>query len=299
MGVGTLLRGRPTWDSHLSLTEGTCGARPSSPKAGCRGRAAVTGTSVVITTYNEARHIEELLGSLVDQGALEVILVDAGSTDGTVELAQDFQDSLPLTIIQKPCSRGAGRNMGVAAANGGLVAFTDGDGTVAPGWITAFEQAWDGDELAVLAGRTRTTGPKRFTGLHRVELEHRGQDVTWPSCNLAYPKALFMQLGGFDEAFVTAEDIDLNYRAIAAGAHIHHVPDAVVHAEARSSMRGFLKQAFWNGYGRKQLTRKHGRLWRSYSLGDMIRTQLRSPWAALRLVGGLAGYIAAKTRRTP
>ncbi|HEX2066278.1 MAG TPA: glycosyltransferase family 2 protein, partial [Candidatus Thermoplasmatota archaeon] len=151
----------------------------------------------------------------------------------------------------------------------------------------------------LLAGRTVLTGYWAFTKLHRVELPHLGQDTTWPSCNLAYPRALFERIGGFDPAFVTAEDIDLNFRAVAAGARIVHVPEAIVYARARDSIGGFLRQAYWNGYGRKQLTQKHGGLWREYSLRRLARMQGGSAWGALRLGAGLIGYLDAKRGRRP
>jgi glycosyltransferase involved in cell wall biosynthesis len=202
-----------------------------------------------------------------------------------------------LRIVSQPCSRGEGRNLGARAASGELLAFIDGDCVAAPGWLAALADAWGGDPRRVVAGGTAVVGPARYARLHRVELPHRGQDTTWPSCNLAYPRALFEQLGGFDPAFVTAEDIDLNFRAVEAGARIVAAPAARVEAQARSSLAQFLRQAYWNGYGRKQLTLKHGRLWKDYRLSKLLTLQALSPWSLLRLVSGLVGYLDAKLGR--
>ena len=256
--------------------------------------------SLVVTVRNEAGRIGRLLASLEGQAGLrEVIDVDAASTDATVSEAQAFATRLPLKVISTPCSRGAGRNLGASLATGELIAFTDGDCQAETGWIQALREAWDGDALRVVAGATTLEGRAGFARLHRVELPHRGQDTTWPSCNLAYPRALFERLGGFDPAFVTAEDIDLNYRAVALGARIVHAPAARVRAQARSTLRGFLRQAYWNGYGRKQLTLKHGRLWRDYSFRRLVRLQALTPSALLRMGAGLVGYLDAKLGRPP
>ena len=257
------------------------------------------GVSVVVTVRNEAPNLRHLLDSLVPQRHLrEVIVVDAMSSDGTAEVAESYRGRLPgLHVVRQPCRRGEGRNIGARLARGDLLAFTDGDCIANAFWTQELVNAWAQDPQRVVAGHTLLTGYWAFTKLHRVELPHQGQDTTWPSCNLAYPRALFEKVGGFDPVFVTAEDIDLNTRAIQAGARIVRAPDAIVYARARDSIGGFLRQAYWNGYGRKQLTRKHGRLWREYSLGRMLRLQGGSLWGLLRIFAGLVGYLDAKRGR--
>jgi len=58
----------------------------------------------------------------------------------------------------------------------------------------------------------------------------------------------------------------------------------------RGSHFAFLKQAFWNGAGRKQLTLKHGRLWSSYRPSELFRRQTNA-YSLLRLSGALLGYL--------
>jgi glycosyltransferase involved in cell wall biosynthesis len=257
--------------------------------------------SVIVTVRNEERNLPLLLESLVRQeGLREVIVVDSESTDQTAAAAEAFRARLPgLNVIRQRCTRGEGRNIGARVATGELFVFTDGDCIADAGWIEHLIANWHQANDRVLAGRTVLTGYWAFRNLHRVELPHRGQDTTWPSCNLAYPASLFAQLGGFDATFVTAEDIDLNYRAVAAGAAIVHVPEAVVYARARESIAGFLRQAYWNGYGRKQLTRKHGSLWHEYSFSRLLRPHGGVVWGTLRLGAGLVGYLSAKLGRRP
>jgi len=257
----------------------------------------VAKASVLVTVRNEEQTLPALLQSLVGQRHLhQVVVVDGGSTDRTVEAAKAFAGRLPLTVLSQPCTRGEGRNIAASHATGDLLAFIDGDCIADSQWLDRLVAAWDGRPDRIVAGWTRLIGPSKFTRLHRVELQHKGQDTTWPSCNLGYPKALFDRLGGFDPAFVTAEDIDINYRAVNAGASIVNAPEAVVNARARHTVGGFLRQGYWNGYGRKQLTRKHGRLWGQYSLREMLRRQGGSFWGAVRMGAGFLGYMSAKLR---
>ena len=246
--------------------------------------------SIVITVRNEAQHIGQLLESLlVQEGPVEVVLVDALSRDGTREIAETFAARHPgfLRVFEKFGSRGIGRNEAVRQARGEWVAFIDGDCFADSQWVKHLRERFASSP--VVAGRTVVVGTRRYGQLERVELLQKGFDVTFPSCNLAYRRELFHRLGGFDPRFITAEDIDLNMRAVQAGASILYSPESVVYHHMRGTFFRFLIQAFWNGYGRKQLTEKHGSLWGRYRVRQLIANQ-RGVIAWARLTAALAGY---------
>ncbi len=249
--------------------------------------------SVIITVKNEARDMPDLLDSLVIQEQpIEVIVIDAHSDDGTQEIVEDYSDIYEfIHLYVKGGTRGNARNFGVEKANGDLVAFVDGDTIVNPFW--AEEMRKKAKEHDVVAGKTIQIGYHGFEELERVELFHEGYDITYPSCNLLYDKRLFQKIGGFDTWFQTAEDIDLNLRAVEAGADIGHAEKAIVYHRTRGSFFGFFKQAFWNGFGRKQLTMKHGNLWQNYSPGKMLDHQI-TPWYFARLIPAFLGYLGCK-----
>lgn len=251
--------------------------------------------SIVITVRNEEKHISDLLDSLVIQEPpFEIIIVDAHSEDKTREIVKKYQEDYDfIHLYEKGGSRGVGRNYGVQKASGDYVAFTDGDDIVNPFWLTEIRRSFR-EGADVVAGKTIYIGYGPWERLERVELFYRGFDVTFPSCNLAYRKGLFEKIGGFDPWFVTAEDIDLNMRAVDAGAKIVYNPRAIVYHRTRDSFYSFAKQAFWNGYGRKQLTMKHGRLWGKYKPQRMINPKQISLWGSIRLVFALMGYLACK-----
>lgn len=251
--------------------------------------------AAVVTVYNEAKNIRDLLDSLkAQEGPFETVLVDAGSTDATLQTAKEYEDEWKgLRVFEKAGTRGACRNYGVERAEAPVVAFIDGDCIANPFWAEGIRAAFDGADI--VAGRTLDIGYWAFERLQRVELEHQGVDVTYPSCNLAYDRDAFLDVGGFDDRFRTAEDIDLNFRAVEAGHTIAYAEDAIVYHRARDSFGGFFKQAFWNGYGRKQLTLKHGRLWKNYSFREMLDRQMHF-WGLARLVTASAGYAWGKVR---
>jgi len=247
--------------------------------------------SVVTTVRNEEAHLPQLLESLlVQEPPFEIVLVDSESRDRTYEIGAEFARNHPglLQIVERSGSRGIGRNEGVALARGEFVAFIDGDCFADSQWLRRIREGLE--TSPIVAGRTITVGRPRYGRLERVELYQSGFDVTFPSCNLAYRRALFRELGGFDARFITAEDIDLNLRAVVAGAAIQYRPEAIVYHHVRATFLRFLYQAFWNGYGRKQLTEKHGNLWGRYRVRALITGQ-RGLVAWARLTAALSGYV--------
>ena len=251
--------------------------------------------SVVVTVRNEARHIADLLDSLVVQEPpFEVLIVDADSTDATRDIVRGYAERYGFVrLLEHGGTRGAARNRGVAEAKGDVVAFIDGDCIANPFWLAKLRRTLADADVA--AGRTIQIGYYAFEALNRVELDHRGHDVTFPSCNLGYWKEVFEKVGGFDDWFHTAEDIDLNYRAVDVGATLASNDEAIVYHRARDTITKFLIQAYWNGYGRKQLTLKHGNLWGRYSFRKMVQQQATF-WGLLRLGSASLGYLTAKTK---
>lgn len=252
--------------------------------------------SVVLTTLNEGRNIRDLLESLANQQPpYEVLVIDAGSTDQTVPIINEFAAEFPVfRLVSCPGSRGYSRNVGVQQAQGDYIAFIDGDCIANAFWLQKLRR--HAAPHRVVAGRSVPIGYWAFD-LGRVELLRRGQDITYPSSNLLYPRDAFLRIGGFDPRFVTAEDIDLNFRAVETGLEIHYAELAVVYARSRSSINSFFRQAFWNGYGRKQLTLKHGSLWTDYRFTRMLEGQIHF-WGMMRLALAVFGYFRCKLRET-
>ncbi len=254
--------------------------------------------SVVLNLLNERRHIRDLLDSLIIQeGPFEIVIVDAGSRDGTVEIIRSYMERHPdIRFFHHPGTRGESTNFGISQAKGDAVATIGGDCIANPFWIRGLRAALA--EHDIVAGKTINIGYHAFEDLERVELHHRGFDVSYPSASMAWRRAVLEAVKGFDEWFITAEDIDLNFRAVSEGFTLGYCPDAIVYHRTKGSFRGFFKQAFWNGWGRKQLTMKHGNLWPSYKPQRLLETS-RSFWAVSRLVVAVMGYLMCKFFERP
>jgi glycosyltransferase involved in cell wall biosynthesis len=250
--------------------------------------------SVVLTVMNEERNIADLLDSLtVQDKPIEVIVVDAKSKDRTCEIVREYAKQYDFIKLHvKPGTRGESRNFGIAQATGDMVAFIDGDCIVNPFWSKEMRSTLSGGE-DIVAGNAINIGLRSWEELERVELYHKGFDISFPSCNIVFRKEVLDEVGGFDSWFITAEDIDLNLRSVEAGYTLGYNPKAIVYHRTRGTIYGFFRQAFWNGVGRKQLTLKHGRLWSKYDPLRMFRQKMNA-WALSRLTCAIAGYVAFK-----
>ncbi|MCK4265957.1 MAG: glycosyltransferase [Thermoplasmata archaeon] len=253
--------------------------------------------SVVVITRNCEAYMRDCLDSLVIQShrPVEVIVVDANSTDGTQEIIEEYaRGHSYIKLLAHPGTRGVGRNYGVEKSAGDAVAFMDADAIANGLWVEellkAFEQGAD-----VVAGKEVRMGYSGFTSLKRVGMLHKGVDITYPSVNLAYRKEVFEAIGGFDPWFKEAEEVDLNYRAVDVGNKLVYWPAAVVYHRARESFMGFFKQSFWYGFGRKELTIRHGSLWSSYDPLQMVKvSREENIWKILRLILSAFGYLFCK-----
>ena len=251
--------------------------------------------SVITTLLNEEKNIGDLIESLIGQeGPYEFIIVDAESTDNTVNIIKRYiaRGHDWIKLIVEPGSRGKCFNIGIDAAEGEVIAFMGGDCIASPGWISQIRNAMKG-ENAILVGKTVLIGHQPFKELERVELYHKGYDISYPGNNTSYSTELLRKVDGFDPYFITAEDIDLNARAVNMGAHILVDESVIIYHKVKDSFSTFIKQAFWNGFGRKQLTLKHGKLWQSYSFRQMVFQEV-SFWKLFRLAIASGGYLFCK-----
>lgn len=161
---------------------------------------APSGVSVVVPTCNRRDQILRCVKSLLAQTLppTQVIVVDDGSTDGTVEAVQALASSAGATSLivirnERNLGANASRNVGIQSATGSLVAFLDSDCIADPHWIerlrAPFVDASVGAASGLVEDTMRSTIWERaFAGTHR--LPRRGPVSRFTSCNLMVRRTL-------------------------------------------------------------------------------------------------------------
>jgi GT2 family glycosyltransferase len=212
--------------------------------------AASVVASVVVATYERRERVLRLLRALAGQvgvAGFEVVVVDDGSGDGTVDAVKREAQSLPFPIRVLAQDRNQGpasaRNRGWRASSGPVVVFTDDDCVPAPGWLAAVVAGLD--EADLVAGRTMASrAAYEQRGPWSYWIDDDGQSGFFSTCNIGYRREVLDAVGGFDEAgfsyrrrgsrarrCINGEDTDLAWRAIEAGFRAGVAPDALVEHE--------------------------------------------------------------------
>jgi hypothetical protein len=148
------------------------------------------------------------------------------------------------------------RNIGVRAARGDTVVFTDAGCQPEPGWLTSLVGSLrQGERVAVgltlaLPGRAGLYDRKA-----RQALESR-YVAECSTINLAFRREVFDAAGGFDQDFAYGSDVDFSWRITDAGYRIRSVPGAVIRHDWGTSRRQ-LRRSYVYGRARARLYRKH------------------------------------------
>ena len=186
---------------------------------------------MVIPARDAAATIGDTLAALAAQEPDEVIVVDDGSRDKTVALAEG---SPVVTRVIRAAGEGPGaaRNAGAAAATGDVLAFLDADCVPQPGWLREGARALESADL--VQGRT-TPPPDAPRGPFDRTLWVVAPWGLFETANLLVRRELFERLGGFEpwlspaRSKELAEDVWFGWRAVRSGARAAFCDAAVVH----------------------------------------------------------------------
>jgi GT2 family glycosyltransferase len=240
-----------------------------SPPAGDQA-----GVTIVIVNFNGGAHVLRCLESLAAQTMLpaRIMLVDNGSTDGSLAACREFVASRPelaerttIDATGENLGFAAGSNRGIAAAVTELVALLNPDAFPEPGWLAALVAAATAyPECAAFGSRQMLAGrPGVLDGIgdrwHASGLawrEGHGRPLRpadleareiFSACAAAalYRRAAVVAAGGCDEDyFCYGEDVDLGFRLRLAGHAARYVPDAVVEHVGGASSTGHFATYF-------------------------------------------------------
>ncbi len=199
--------------------------------------------SIVIPTYNRLPILQKCLSALEIQtfdtqivSGYETIVVDDGSTDGTIDWLKNNPAALPHVKIYEQAHRGASaaRNLGVEQAQGDIIIFIDSDIVVTPTFLQAHtdallrEQKISGDDKIFTYGAVINTANFENPTSEKYKIIDFS-NAYFATTNVAIPKRWLMEVGLFDLDFNLYgwEDLELGVRLKNRGIRMIKCPTAV------------------------------------------------------------------------
>lgn len=232
--------------------------------------------SVILPVKDEADHLPAALLALQRQtypaAAIEMVVVDGGSRDGSCEIVRRSAETDPrIRLLGGPgVNCPAAMNLGIEASRGDLIAKIDGHGYVDPEFIGRAVHRLLGDpRLGCVGGLIQpiATGPVgRANSIARFSVLGVGrgpytkartvQEVDTVQCGV-YRREALEAAGGFDGDLQFGEDEELNYRVRGAGYTILFDPDMRFSYQVRPTLASLWRQYRNYGRARVKVVRKH------------------------------------------
>ncbi len=219
--------------------------------------------SVIIPTLNREQSLVTLLDSLAlaqcpEGAAIEIIVVDNGSTDGTAVMLQkriSLQNRYPLRLFNQPMpGKSNALNLALANCDGDLLAVFDDDVTVEPRCLVEIAAAYQNSEFAAMQGRIlpgkdsdgRSADVNRLRE-YNIPLVDYGDEIReirgLTGTNMSFKREVLHTVGCFDArlgpgAAGFSEDTEFSMRIRKAGFKIGYTPRAVVYHELNPNRYG-------------------------------------------------------------
>lgn len=222
--------------------------------------------SVIATVLNEQKSIGALLDSLVAQTRQpdEVVIVDGGSTDGTMDIVAAYFEKLPLKLLFLPDSNiSQGRNHAIRHASGELIASTDAGTRLVPEWLAELAAPIERGDARVTAGFFLSDPQSVFElalgAATLPELRDIRPERFMPSSrSVAFLKSDWEAIGGYPEWLDYCEDLILDFGLEEHCGPFAFAPRAIAHFRPRTSLRAFARQyyRYARGDGKADLWRE-------------------------------------------
>jgi len=258
--------------------------------------------SVVVIGRNEGDRLRRCLQSVLDMEKsgfdTEVIYVDSGSIDGSVELAQSM-GARTITLQPERPSAALGRNAGWRAASGSIVLFLDGDTILHPQFVAGSLPEFAKPEIAVVWGHRRELYPERSIYIRTLDLDwiYLAGPTLYCGGDALFLRDVLARVNGFDETLIAGEEPELCRRIAALGYSILHVDRPMTgHDLAIYRWHQYWKRSTRAGHAFAEVSDRFKSTEQSFWTEESKRNRNR----ALVLVGlSLMGFVGTILLRSP
>jgi glycosyltransferase involved in cell wall biosynthesis len=292
---GAERRGWP-WEDVSEDAGAEAGAAEDAPPS------AAPLVSIVIPSYNQGEYIEETIRSIVMQRYpnFEIIVIDGGSTDSTLEVIRRCEPWLTHWVSEKDSGQANAINKGLAVARGEIVTWLNSDDLLLPGafdqlarayarnadtfFISPVEHFLDGTD------KSRVFVPENVT--HRNLVEFWTRRAVWNDPGTFYTRAVLDRIGFVDESYRYAFDYDFILRATRSFEptqlprpttrfRVHSQSKTISEGEKFIYETARVSKTYWGGLGGRVNRRGFERYFAVWMFRSGILNARRDPSAAL------------------
>ncbi len=232
------------------------------------------GVSIILAVRNEAEHLDDCLRALATLDypgdKLEILLVDGMSDDGTARIIAKWagRDGRIKSLQNPRKTVSCGMNLGIAAAKYDYVLWISGHAILQPAHIHQCLSTMDTKGAVAVGGVLTTKGTTTIGRINAAVLSHPfgvgggahrigGRSGWVPVVTMAlYRKEAIVNAGGFDETLQRSQDNDLHHRMNKLGLRSYLDVEVNPTYLCRNTFRGFLRQAWNNGFWNIMLSRR-------------------------------------------
>ena len=277
-----------TADTFTEPTEAEAGAGTAGPRSW-------PAVSVIMPVLDEERHLADAVRQILAQdypGALELVIALGPSRDRTDEIAAGLVAADPrVRTVANPSGRTpSALNAAIAATRHEIVVRVDGHGLLAPGYVRNAVLLLERTGADNVGGVMHAEGQSVFEqavavamtsklGVGNAKFHTGGEAGPAETVYLGvFRRATLEKLGGYNEAFIRAQDWELNHRIIEAGGLVYFSPELRVTYRPRPTFAALAKQYLHYGRWRRVVMRTHS--------GTASSRYLAPPAALLAVLAG-------------
>jgi|GEM_PF-6206645 len=233
--------------------------------------------SIIIIVFNMVDTLEDCIISLINQDypreKYEIIIIDGGSTDGTMNIIKKYDVDV---YIEKRRGRGLARNIGIMKSKGDIIAFIDADCTANKKWLKIHvKNHLKNKHVAAVCGsvynpylkkQSNFTQAAHFENFSEFDINVPKKYVNYlPTCNASFKKNILLNVGLFEEKADRLEDFLLSQKIIQNGCDILYDPKAIVnHYEKNISNKKYISLEIdygkWYYVSQILMKKRYGRL---------------------------------------
>ncbi|MCW4054835.1 MAG: glycosyltransferase, partial [Candidatus Bathyarchaeota archaeon] len=201
--------------------------------------------TILVATFNTELTMDGCLKAICElnypKDLLEVIVVDGCSTDGTLQIAENY----PVKVVSAPLNAPAAYNYALKIADSDIIGFVDADAKVEKEWLNKLVVYLNEPQVVGVSGAIETWNKENVLARSiGYDLENRyarlkKSVVRIATMNLLMKKSVIEEVGGFDEHLPSQYDTDLGFRITSRGYKLLFEPDAKCYHFNRSTLKAY------------------------------------------------------------